>query len=225
MTTAARADASARPLRADAERNRRLILEVAADVFAEKGLDAGFDEIARRAGVGAGTVYRRFPHRDELIEALLTHRLGELTELARVSAQNPDAWAGLVDFLEGSIAMQMHDRGLRELMEMSGRWADCSIEAKNKLVPAVAALLTRAKEQGQLRPDVELTDFSVLGTIVGSVNELAPPDLWRRYLVLFLDGLRTRRTAPTPLPVAAPDEDIYRAGGSNGLGGASGSGG
>ena len=209
MTTAARTDASARPLRADAERNRQLILEVAAEVFAEKGLDAGFDEIARRAGVGAGTVYRRFPHRDELIEALLTHRLGELVEMARIAGENPDAWAGLVGFLETSISMQMHDRGLRELMEVSGRWSECSLADKNELVAAVVHLFDRAQEQGHLRPDVQITDFGILTTMVSSVHDPDEPARWRRYLTLLLDGLRTRRDAPTALPIDAPTERFY----------------
>ena len=209
MTTAARIEASARPLRADAERNRLLILEVAAEVFAEKGLDAGFDEIARRAGVGAGTVYRRFPHRDELIEALLAHRLGELTEMARVAAENPDAWAGLVGFLETSIAMQMHDRGLRELMESSGRWSECSLADKNALIGAVVHLFDRAQEQGELRPDVQITDFGILTTMVSSVHDPEEPARWRRYLALLLDGLRTSRDVPTALPIGAPSERFY----------------
>src|ERR1700712_3026544 len=109
MTTAAHTGVSPRPLRADAERNRLLILEVAAEVFAEKGLDAGFDEIARRAGLGAGTVYRRFPHRDQLIEALLTDRLSGVAQLAQQAAAHPDPWVGLVGFLQRSIEMQVRD--------------------------------------------------------------------------------------------------------------------
>jgi len=209
VTVDARNDASPRPLRADAERNRRLILEVAGEVFAEKGLDAGFDEIARRAGVGAGTVYRRFPHRDELVEALLTRRLDELGELAHQAIENPDAWAGLVEFLETSIGMQMRDRGLRELMEVSGRWADCSVSAKSKLVPVLILMLRRAQDQGLVRTDVEITDLGVLATMVSSVHDPDQPELWRRYLALFLDGLRTDLTEPVPLPSTAPSEQFY----------------
>lgn len=209
MTVDARNDASPRPLRADAERNRKLILEVAAQVFAEKGLDAGFDEIARRAGVGAGTVYRRFPHRDELIEALLADRLDQLAELAERSGENPDGWAGLVDFMATSIALQIEDRGLRELMEVSGRWAECSIDAKSRMVQALRQLLDRAQQQGGVRADVGITDLGVIATMVSSVHDPEEPALWRRYLALFLDGLRTQRDAPTPLPTAAPSERFF----------------
>lgn len=209
MTVDARTDAGSKPLRADAERNRILILQVAAQVFAEKGLDAGFDEIARRAGVGAGTVYRRFPHRDELIEALLAQRLVELAELAERAGDHPDAWAGLVDFLDHSIALQIQDRGLRELLEVSGRWSECSGEAKGRLVLALHRLLRAAQEQGRVRPDIAITDLGVLATMVSAVHDAEQPDLWRRYLQLFLDGLSVRRDDPTPLPLAAPSEQFY----------------
>lgn len=209
MTVDARNDASPRPLRADAERNRKLILAVAAQVFAEKGLDAGFDEIARRAGVGAGTVYRRFPHRDELIEALLDERLEKVADLAEHSGENPDSWAGLVEFLNTSIGLQIEDRGLRELMEVSGKWSECSMDAKGRLVTALRRLLARAQDDGHLRPDVEITDLGVMATMVSSVHDPEVPGLWRRYLHVFLDGLCTRRSEPTPLPLAAPSEHFY----------------
>lgn len=209
MTVDARNDASARPLRADAERNRRLILKVAAQVFAEKGLDAGFDEIARRAGVGAGTVYRRFPHRDELIEALLDERLDQVADLAEQATENPDAWAGLVGFLDASIGMQIEDRGLRELMEVSGKWSECSVDAKGRLIQSLRLMLRRAQEQGHLRADVEITDLGVVATMVSSVHDPEAPALWRRYLTLFLDGLCTRRSGPTTLPLSAPSEHFY----------------
>ncbi|GAA2007652.1 TetR/AcrR family transcriptional regulator [Nakamurella flavida] len=209
MTADASTDAGPRPLRADAERNRRLILQVAAQVFAEKGLDAGFDEIARRAGVGAGTVYRRFPHRDQLIEALLADRLDELAGLAERAVENPDAWVGLVEFLDRSIGLQIEDRGLRESMEVSGRWSECSVDLKGRLVRALRLVLARAQEQGRVRPDVGITDLGVIATMVSSVHDPEQPELWRRYLAVFLDGLCTRRDDPTPLPLAAPSEHFY----------------
>src|SRR6187551_3752942 len=103
-----------RPLRADAERNRRRILVAAAEVFAKRGLDAGLDEIARHAGVGTGTVYRRFPDKALLIDALFESRIDSLLEVARTALARPDAWDGLVHFLEKSIEMQQADRGLKE---------------------------------------------------------------------------------------------------------------
>src|SRR5437763_8806283 len=90
---------SERPLRRDAERNRQLILDAARVVFAERGLSGSHDDIAREAGVGVGTVYRRFPDKEELIDALFEERIGEIADVARASLAAGDAWEGLVDFL------------------------------------------------------------------------------------------------------------------------------
>ena len=214
MTIDAHTDVSTRPLRADAERNRLLLLEVAAQVFAEKGLDAGFDEIARRAGVGVGTVYRRFPHRDQLVEALLRQRLGDVTDLAVAAIDSPDAWAGFVGFLETSIEMLMRDHGLRNLLDVNGRWAECLMELKSKLFPAIAALIDRAQRQGRLRADIGSTDIDMLIAMISTVHDPRQPALWRRYLTLLIDGLRTERNEPTPLPVHAPQERVHHTSGN-----------
>src|SRR3954471_19846352 len=89
-----------RPLRADAERNRRRILAAAREVFARRGLDAGLDEIARHAGVGTGTVYRRFPDKNKLVEALFEERLDQVLACAQRAAEHPDPWEGLTTALE-----------------------------------------------------------------------------------------------------------------------------
>src|SRR3954452_17176057 len=107
---------SQRPLRRDAERNRQRILHAAAAAFAEGGLGVTMDEIARRAGVGVGTVYRRFPDKELLIEALFEQRLDELVELAKDALALEDAWEGLVRFFETFIAVQAADRGLKEVV-------------------------------------------------------------------------------------------------------------
>src|ERR1700733_13464998 len=94
-----------RPLRRDAERNRVRILEAARAVFSERGLSGSYDDIADAAGVGVGTVYRRFPDREELIDALFESRVKEVAEAARSAAENPDPWQGLVDYLTRSLQM------------------------------------------------------------------------------------------------------------------------
>src|SRR3954447_25564069 len=105
-----------RPLRKDAARNRELILQTAAEVFAEQGLEAGYDEIARRAGVGVGTVYRRFPERAELVQAIFESRIGEIVQVAEAALSRPDAWEGLGWFLGKVMERQVADRGLKEVM-------------------------------------------------------------------------------------------------------------
>jgi AcrR family transcriptional regulator len=199
-----------RPLRADAERNRRRILAAAAEVFAKRGLDAGLDEIARHAGVGTGTVYRRFPDKTLLIDALFDHRIDELLELAQTGLAADDSWTGLVYYLERSIEMQQADRGLMDVLfgGTSGTNAQpgaTSCARVNRLLPAISALVDRAKCAGQLRSDVTVTDFSAIQFMLNGLGVLAAgvePDLWRRQLGLLLDGLRAQRSGTTTLPLA-----------------------
>src|SRR5216117_1033552 len=108
--------APARPLRRDAELNRRRILESAREVFSQRGLQATLDDVAHHAGVGVGTVYRRFPDKEQLIEALFETRLEEIAALAGQALAADDAWEGLVGFLEGTMGLQAADRGLKEVV-------------------------------------------------------------------------------------------------------------
>ena len=199
--------AAGRPLRSDAERNRRRILEVALDVFAERGLEAGFDEIAHRAGVGVGTVYRRFPQRDDLVRALFESRLAELTEFAERAAAGPDAWAALRACLERIAEVHTRDRGLRELMAQSVRGPETMREQVGHLHVVLEQLVTRARGEGRLRADVVVPDLVVLAGMLSAVSSTATPDLWRRYAAVLLDGLRADRGAGEPLPHHPPGED------------------
>src|SRR3954447_26824358 len=105
-----------RPLRADAARNRERLLAAADEVFAAKGLSVGLDEIARHAGVGVATAYRRFPDKTELIDALFEERVGRIVALAEDALAQDDAWVGIVRFLEGALALHTSNRGLKEVM-------------------------------------------------------------------------------------------------------------
>lgn len=196
----------ARPLRADAVRNRELILCTAAEVFAEQGLEAGYDEIARRAGIGVGTVYRRFPERSELVQALFESRLIEIAEIAEAAAVRPDAFDALSWFLERALERQVADRGLKEVMAQT---IDPSIEppiARERIGAIMRDLIERAQADGTLRADVAQTDFGMQLMAISSMTTPAQPELWRRYFALFLDGLRARPDL-APLPqVAPPDE-------------------
>src|SRR5207244_7455255 len=107
---------SDRPLRRDAERNRQRILDAARVVFAERGLSGSHDDIARQAGVGVGTVYRRFPDKEQLIDALFEARIGEVAEVARAAVGNPDPWEALVGFVIRAQELQSQDRGLKEIV-------------------------------------------------------------------------------------------------------------
>jgi AcrR family transcriptional regulator len=200
-----------RPLRADAERNRRRILAAAAEVFAKRGLDAGLDEIARHAGVGTGTVYRRFPDKALLIDALFENRMDALLELADAGLAIEDPWTGLVHFLESAIEMQQADRGLKELLfgQACAGHGSTGVRFASKmeaLLPKVTAIVDRAQASGQLRADASVTDLAVIQFMlygVGAFAAAVQPDLWRRQLGLLLDGLRADRGTPSALASAA----------------------
>jgi AcrR family transcriptional regulator len=195
-----------RPLRADAARNRELILCTAAQVFAEQGLEAGYDEIARRAGIGVGTVYRRFPERDELIQALFEARIAEIVSIAEEAARRPDAFDGLEWFLEQAIEHQVADRGLKEIMAQAISVDDHQMVGRERLGPILEILVERAQADGTLRPDVAMTDLGMQLMLVSSMTTANQPELWRRYLALFLDGLRARPDL-APLPLEPPSDE------------------
>jgi AcrR family transcriptional regulator len=200
-----------RPLRRDAERNRQRILEAARDAFADGGLAVTLDEIARRAGVGVGTVYRRFPDKEQLIDALFEERIGEVAALAEAGLRCDDAWTGLVGFLEGATAAHANDRGLKEVVLSGTHGLERVARARELMIPLVTRLVARAQEQGSLRHDVVPTDLPLLQLMLGSLSECTrdvEPEVWRRFLGILTDGLRTRRDSPSPLSQAglAPEQ-------------------
>jgi AcrR family transcriptional regulator len=207
VTTTESAVDAGRPLRRDAARNRELILEVAAQVFAELGVHAGYDEIARRAGVGVGTVYRRFPERVELVEALFESRIADIVALGEAAAARPVAWDGLVLFIETALQHQVSNRGLKEAMFEGVDPESHERLGRDRIAPILEVLVARAQQEGSLRADVDATDLGIPLMMLCSVTTLDEPDLWRRYLALFLDGLRARPDL-APLPLAPPTQDV-----------------
>jgi AcrR family transcriptional regulator len=201
----------ARLLRRDAERNRQRILAAAADVFTERGLDVTLDDVARHAGVGVGTVYRRFPDKASLADALFDERIDELAGLAERAQAEPDAWAALVSFLEDSAEMLATDRGLRQILMFAAQGHDRATCARDRMRPAIGSLLQRAQADGQVRPDLAATDIPIIEFMLAGVAEYARqvrPTVWRRYLALLLDGLRPGHApgSPLPEPELSPDE-------------------
>ncbi|GAC1441351.1 MAG: TetR/AcrR family transcriptional regulator [Solirubrobacteraceae bacterium] len=199
---------AARPLRRDAERNRQLILEAATRLFAARGLGVSLDEIARAAGVGVGTVYRRFPSRERLIDALFDERVNEIVALAEAGLEDPDPWRGLVGFIEGALTRQAADRGLKELLlgTAEGRAKIELIRAR--MLPLGTAMVHRAQEAGALRRDFSPRDLPLLQMMLGAVVDVSAatsPELWRRFLALTLDGMRADGVR-SELPVPAVEE-------------------
>jgi AcrR family transcriptional regulator len=191
------------PLRADAERNRQRLLAAAKDLFATRGLDVTLDDIARHAGVGTGTAYRRFPNKDALIDALMVDRIGELAEIARECLEEPDPWVGLRSYFDRALALQASDRGLKDVLFSSGRGRERSNHARLKIAPVVARLVRRAKDAGVVRPDIDTSDVPLINFMVNTIVDFSrdiEPTLYKRYLAIVLDGLRPRDDLD-PLPV------------------------
>jgi AcrR family transcriptional regulator len=206
--TAAPGRPAARPLRKDAARNRALLIDAARTVFAERGLEASLDDIAHRAGLGVGTAYRHFANKYELAEAIFAEAIDRVIALAEHAAESPDAWDGIVAFLEGTAEMQTADRGLREVL-MGVHDPERMEQVNDRLSPPMRRMIERGKHAGQIRPDVEVTDLGIVVLMLCTVADVtgdASPDLWRRYLPMLLDGLRTG----TDLPVPPVPEDVLR---------------
>ncbi|HEX7198062.1 MAG TPA: helix-turn-helix domain-containing protein, partial [Dongiaceae bacterium] len=187
------------------------ILKAASDVFNERGLDVSLDEIARHAGVGVGTVYRRFRTKEELIEALFMDRLEAVATIADQAYAAADPWRGLVSFMEGMAELMAGDLGLRQMLMYATYGRDLVAVARQRNEPLIARLVQRAQAAGQLRADIRQTDIPFIVFILTEAAHLAyaaNPGIWRRYLTLILDGMQPGRADVTPLPVAAmrPDE-------------------
>ena len=169
--------------------------------------------MAHHAGVGVGTVYRRFSGKEELVDALFENMVDTIDGYTRAALAEPDAWAGLTVCLEKVCEVQAFDRGLREVMLGTGRGPERQAQMRARVEPAVGQLVARAQQQGALRDDIVPGDLPILQLMVGAVTEhTGQPEQWRRYLALLIDGLRARPGAATPLPaICAAEDDIQAA--------------
>jgi AcrR family transcriptional regulator len=195
-TTSARPAAGERTQRADARRNRERVLAAARRQFAAHGLDAQVDDIAREADVGVGTVYRHFPTKQALLQALAADRFSRLAEWAREALQATDGWEGLRDFLRRSAELGANDRLLSEAMAEQQAFHGAQRE-KDELMEATAALVERAQATGELRPDVDAQDIAMLMCGLGRATGPGAFDhamSWERYLDIVIAGLRAPGT-------------------------------
>jgi AcrR family transcriptional regulator len=205
-------DASGRPtpaLRSDARRNRDRMIGAARDVFAEYGLGASLEEIARRAGVRVGTLYHRFGGRTGLIDAALTDRVEASIRLAEAALSEPDPWRGLVDHLTEIARWQAEDRGFTEVC-VHAFPDDLAIErAKARGHQLTQQLVDRAHAAGVLRRDIGLADIGLLVWGVVRATEGikdVEPEAWRRHLGVVLDGLRAETAHRLPGTPLDPDQ-------------------
>jgi AcrR family transcriptional regulator len=178
-----------RPLRADAARNRTRILDAARDAFAESGLDVGVEEIARRAGVGKGTLYRRFPTKEALVQAIVDDRLDELEGVSRRCSEEADAGEAFHRMLTESIRLQAVDKGFLDVVAQRGGEV-LSPAQRRRLLGILSTPLLRAQAAGSVRADVAVDDLPPLLRMVGATA--GSDSDWPRYLGLLLDGLRAR---------------------------------
>lgn len=206
MTTAERPQ---RPLRKDAERSRQRILQAATELLATHGMDVGFDELARVAGVGVGTVYRRFPTRDDLVEALFVGKIERLIGVAEAAlTREGDPWASVVWMCEQLLAQEQADRGLSQVLVSRTPGATHLHDARTRLPNAVAAVLRRAQQAGQVRPDVGEGDVAVILQLTSRLPaDQGGSALARRYLTLFLDALSVGPARRSDLPGGPPTAD------------------
>src|SRR3954452_20536458 len=161
-----------KPLRADAERNRRRILDAASELFAAKGVGVGLDEIAHHAGVGVATAYRRFPEKEQLIDALFEERADALVAVAERGLAETDPWQGLVTFMTGAVELHASDRSVKELVFEVRGGEDRVSQIRERMAPRVKEIVRRAQESGDLRPDVAATDLIALQFMVASAGDL-----------------------------------------------------
>jgi AcrR family transcriptional regulator len=181
-------------LRADAARNRERIIAAAASVFAERGLEASTAEIAHRAGVGEATLFRRFPTKDDLIDAIIETRMEEVAALADAAADGSDPAAALEHLMQDLVKQFSRDRGF---FEAAGErcMSDPKFAAlREHGLEAVGRLLKRAQDAGAVRRDLSPSDISFLAGSAMYAMEVSKPglrdDLWKRYLRVILDGMK-----------------------------------
>jgi AcrR family transcriptional regulator len=189
--------------RRDARRNHELLVSAAWEVFAEQGLEVSLGEIARRASLGIGTLYRHFATRESLVEAIFERRIGELVAVAEAAVAEPDGRRALGQLLERTLELQTGDHVLKDLLMRYPPGAGRLAEAREELRGLFGQVLARARDQGELRDDFALSDLALLfwsfAPLIDATEGVAP-NAWRRHLHWLLDGLRPRAATPQTEP-------------------------
>jgi AcrR family transcriptional regulator len=205
---------SDRPRRADAERNRARILQTASELFADRGLDASMPELAERAGVGVGTLYRAFPDKDHLLGAVVAQRYQWFAEQVETAAEAGDAWTAFSEVVCLGAALHVKDRAFQQCVRRVMTVAEVR-EARERTLAAMQRLIERAQAQGAMRADVTAEDVPMLLSGIGASRDAVPGLAWERHLAIVLDGLRAEgaRTLPcTPARGAQLDAVSSRPG-------------
>jgi AcrR family transcriptional regulator len=197
------ATTSTRPLRRDARANRDRIVAAARAAFAADGIEVPVEEIARRAAVGMGTLYRHFPAKEDLVDAVLEETFDRIVGAAEQALTEEDAWRGFCGFLEQFFALHVKNRGLKDMLATQTHGRERADAMRARMRPLIRRLVKRAQEQGALRADFAPEDMPFVIWSVGRVIEetkAVAPELWRRHLGFLLDGLRAEAATPMPHP-------------------------
>ncbi|QLH26479.1 TetR/AcrR family transcriptional regulator [Streptomyces sp. Rer75] len=205
-------DPAAQPLRSDAERNRGRIIAAARTVFGRDGLNASMASVAREAGVGIATMFRRFPTKEELVAAVFSDRMDAYADAVAVALDDPDPWHGFVGYVEAACAMQAADYGFADVLTMTFPTAKELEERRNEAYQAMVELINRAKATGRLREDFDPSDLVLLHMAnAGVVNATgdAAPDAWRRVVALMIQSFEA--PARGPLPDSPEHDALYQA--------------
>lgn len=197
-------------LRADARRNLELILQAAGECFAERGLEASVADVAARAGVGTATIFRRFPTKDDLIDAVIATRLEGMLDQVRAAAAKPGGIDTLRELLVDSVEFQLRDRGFVDSIG-KGRFSDVPgyAELRDEMFAGLATVVAKAQAAGELREDLQPNDVPVLMHTLASAAQMIDGG-WLRYLDLTLDGLRPG--VAQSLSIAAPTVEQFERG-------------
>jgi len=201
---------SATALRADAARNRERIVAAAMEVFAERGLDASTADVAARAGVGEATLFRRFPTKDDLVTAIIGVQFEESAELAESCLSDEDPWRGVERFLYGMAERAAVDHGIAGAAKEKCVASPTLAGERRRILDLTSQLVRRAQKAEALRDDIAGQDLMFLMSAVASLADLPfhglRADLWKRYLGIFIDGLRPE--AATKLRPGAPSRKV-----------------
>jgi AcrR family transcriptional regulator len=187
--TAAAESATAKPLRADARRNRERIVDAARKVFAKHGAEAQMDDIARAAGVGVGTVYRHFPDKHALMGELVASKFRSFADNAERALEVEDPWEAFAGLLRVNAELCARDFGMQQaLLREPAVWSAAALELM-RLRDLAGELIRRAREAGVMRRDFEVDDIPML--MGGLSATMAVPQYdWHRHLEIILDGIR-----------------------------------
>jgi len=201
------------PRRRDAQRNRERFIAAAQAAFAEHGVDASLERIARDVGLAIGTLYRHFPTRIDLLMAVFEPKIQEFVETAEHALLMDDPWEGFRVFLESLFGMQAGDRGFNDLVSMRFPASDRTEAMHAQLYHLIEANLRRAQRHGDVRPDITEADIITLVWANGRILEatsLTAPQAWRRNLHLMIDAFRASNRHELPEPPLTEDQ-LYAA--------------